>query len=119
MDEIKLTRDADALICILYKEYLQRRKDGLPKRNAMNFGSSPDIHEKFMPKWLFEDVDDTCRELSRAGLLNCVFADNITFRVSLTENAVIYMENRFKDGFTSVINHLKELMTLIPWEVVI
>ncbi len=115
MNEVKLTRDADALICVLYKEYIQRRKKSIPKQKACDFGGSPNIHEKLMPKWSFEDVDETCRELSRAGLLKCLFADDIAYHAVLTDSAIVYMENRFKDGFASLLHHLKELMALIPW----
>lgn len=114
MEEIRLTKDADALICVLYKEYLEQRKAGKSKNSAKYFGGSQQIHTKLMTKWSFEDVDDTCRELSRAGLLGCLFADDVTAEAMLTDLAIYYMENRFKDGLASILHHLESLRSLIP-----
>lgn len=115
MTKNELTKDADAMICVLYKNYLRRRKSGVPKRDAKFFGGSAEIHTDLMPKWSFEDVDETCRELSRAGFLDCHFADNVTYLAYLTDDAIIYMENRFKDGISSLLEHLHSLMSIIPW----
>ena len=114
MAEIQLTKDADALICVLYKNYLEKRKSGVSKRTAGYFGSSREIHANLMCKWSFDDVDDTIRELSRAGLLRCLFADSIAYEVSISDNGVIYMENRFKDGLASLFNYIEKLRSLIP-----
>lgn len=114
MSDIRLSRDADALICVLYKEFKQRRKSGEPKQKARNMGGSPVIHKNLLPKWSFEDVDETCRELSRAGLVNCSWADNIAYRVILSDAGIVYMENRFKDGLASVLDHLEALRSFIP-----
>lgn len=115
MAKTELTKDADAMICVLYKNYLQRRKSGVTKCDAKFLGGSTEIHTDLMPKWSFEDVDETCRELSRAGFLDCLFADNITYLAYLTDDAIIYMENRFKDGFFSLLEHLGSLFSIIPW----
>ena len=114
MDKIRLSKDADALICVVYKAYLERRKAGQSKRDARLMGGSPNIHKELLPKWSFEDVDETCGELSIAGLLNCQYADNFAYFVTLSDKGIIYMENRFKDGLSAVLEHLKSLMTFIP-----
>lgn len=115
MNEIKLTKDSDALLCVLYKEYLDRRKKGIPKAEAKFFFGSESIHEELMPKWALEDVDDTCRELDHAALLECFYGDDVVCQAQLTPEAIIYMENRFKDGLASLLGHLKSLMELVPW----
>ena len=109
---MNLTKDADKLICLLYKDYLQKRKAGSPKSQASYFDSSHNIHEKLCPDLLFEDVDDTCRELSRAGMIHCLWADNIAFSVTLSDEAIIYMENRFKDGLTEILDFIEKIK---PW----
>lgn len=114
MSDIRLSRDADALICVLYKEFIRRRKSGESKQRARNMGGSPEIHRDLLPKWSFEDVDETCRELSRAGLINCSWADDIAFLVFLSDAGIVYMENRFKDGLASVLEHLETLRSFIP-----
>lgn len=103
---MELTKDSEKLICLIYKDYLEKRKSGLSKSKANSFGSSHDIHEKLCPNWIFEDVDDTCRELSRCGLLDCFWADNIAYRVTLSDSGIIYMENRFKNGLLGVIEFI-------------
>ena len=115
MNEPKLSKDADALICILYKEYLQRRKSGAPKADARCFGGSEYIQANLMKKWSVEDVDETCRELSRNELLNCLFLDNSTAEILLSDKAVVCMENRFSQGLSSVLSYLERLRALLPW----
>lgn len=115
MDNTKLTRDADALICVLYKSYIDRRKSGISKIEARYFAGSDYIHETLMAKWSFEDVDETCRELSRAEFLLCRYGDDVVCDAMLTDEAIIYMENRFKDGLASLLDHLEKLWALIPW----
>lgn len=105
-----LTKDSEKLLCILYKNYLVKRKLGSAKSVAKSFGSSHDIHESLCPNWIFEDVDDTCRELSRAGMLNCSWADNIAYHVKLSDIAISYMDNRFKNGLKDIANFLSNLI---------
>lgn len=106
---MQLTKDADKLICLIYKDFLQKRKTGSSKSNASYFGSSHNIHEKLCPELLFEDVDDTCRELSRAGFINCLWADNIAYSVHLSDDGIIYMENRFKNGLAEVLDFIEKI----------
>lgn len=37
-DDIVLTKESDFLLCCLYKEYLQRRKNGSLRKDAIKFG---------------------------------------------------------------------------------
>jgi hypothetical protein len=113
--EINLTKDADALICLLYKQYRQRLKDDVPKVQAKMFGSSEDIQKTIAPKWTLEDVEETCRELSRSGLLECFYADDMVYQSWLTDTGIIYMENRFKDGLDSVLDYLGKIRNLLPF----
>lgn len=113
--EIRLTKDADALICLLYKQYCQKRKDGISKDQAKFSGSSRDIQKNITPKWTPDDVDETCRELGRSGLLSIFYADDIAYENRLSDEAIIYMENRFKDGIDSVLDYLGKIKDLIPF----
>lgn len=114
MEEINLTKDAEKLICVVYKSYLEKRKNGITKANAKNLGNSHLIHEQFFPKWLFKDVDDTCRELSRAGLLDCKWANNTGYLVRISDKGILYLENRFKNGLKEVIEFLAGILPSIP-----
>jgi len=114
MDNLSLTKDAEKLICIMYKNYLEKRKAGEPKSKAKKFGGSNSIHEKLLPKWSFQDVDDTCRELSRAGLLSCMWASDVAYNVSLSDSGISYMENRFKNGLKEVTDFISKILSSIP-----
>jgi hypothetical protein len=113
--EINLTKDADTLICLLYKQYCQNLKDGVPKAQAKMFGGSEDIQKTIAPKWTLEHVDETCRELSRSGLLECFYADDMVYQTWLTDTGIIYTENRFKDGLDNVLDYLGKIRNLIPF----
>lgn len=106
---VKLTNDSEKLICIMYKNYLEKRKSGLTKSESNYFESSHVIHEGLLPEWSFDDVDDTCRELSRAGLISCLWADNIAVNISISDLGIVYMENRFKNGSNEAIASIPDL----------
>lgn len=110
MMDITLTKDSEKLICIMYKNYLEKRKSGIDKKRAIFFISSHTIHEELIPEWSFSDVDDTCRELSRAGVITCRWADNTAHYIVISDLGIAYMENRFKDGLISVIDFLSKLI---------
>ena len=97
-----LSKDADKLICVLYKEFLNRRKSGTSKSDARRFrdGIIPTLSP--ISTWLPEDITDTMLELANADFLRITIGGDC----DLTDVAIIYMENRFKDG-------LKEVMEFI------
>ncbi|MNJ25420.1 hypothetical protein D3C77_198650 [compost metagenome] len=113
--DVKLTKEADALICLLYKEYCEKRKNGAPKDQAKFFGSSEDIHETLTPKLSPADTNDTCWELHRSELLHCFESDDIAYVVQLTDKGIIYMENRFKNGVSEVLDYLGKIKGIIPF----
>lgn len=115
MSEIKLTKDSDALICALYKEYLQKRKDGIPKGDAKCFGGAEYIHRTIVPKWSLGDTEETLWELHRAGLLVCKPADNTVYFAILADDGIVYMENRFKDGISEVLGHIEKIKSILLW----
>jgi hypothetical protein len=112
--EINLTKDADALICLLYKQYCQKLKDGVPKTQAKIFGGLEDIQKTIAPKWTLEDLDETCKELDRSGLLKCHYADNIVWFAQLSDTGIIYMENRFKNNLDNVLDYLNKIRNILP-----
>ena len=60
---MELTKNSHKLICILYRDYLEKCNSGVSVSKAKSFGSSHNIHERLCPNWLFEDVDETCRTI--------------------------------------------------------
>ena len=71
MSNVNLTKEADALICILYKEYLHKMELGLSTDDAQRFGGSIHIHDTLLSQWSYNDVDKACQELDRADFLCC------------------------------------------------
>ena len=111
--EFKLTKDSDFLICLLYKEYKRKLKEGVDKSKAKSMGSSKEIHESLIGKWSFENVEETCRELSRVDFLEVFYADGTFYTVDLTDDAIIYMENRFSNGLQGVLDRIEQLKNII------
>lgn len=115
MDNIQLTKDSDYLICSLYKNYLQKRNSGITKSQAKDVGSAEDIQQEIFPNWSLDDVEETCRELARADMLHCFDADNTIYMAILSDNAIIYMENRFENKVNTVIDYISKIKSMIPF----
>ena len=109
MSNIQLSKDADYLICLIYKYYLELHDNGISKSQARFLGSSESINHNIIPEWSFDDVDDTCRELDRANLLSIMYADNICYKIILNDDAIIYMENRFKNGLSDLLDYFQKI----------
>lgn len=110
--DIVLSSDSDALICVLYAEYLSRRSHGVSIDRALSFNSDQKIHENFLPDWHPEDVTTVCFWLYDRGLISFMEGDMHCLDVCLTEDGIIYMESRFARKREAVIAHLKELLNL-------
>lgn len=103
---MELTKDADLLVCCVYKEYLSRRKNGMPKRQANTFHADFKNSAPKISKWLDDDYFYTIGELRRAGFVR-VFLDH-TFVI--TDHCIIYMENRFKNGLKEITDFVSKFM---------
>lgn len=108
--DVQLTKDSNKLLCILYKTYLQRIKDGTDKYYAKSFGSSHKINNMMIPEWSIYKIDETCRELDRSGFLECGYYDGHVFRSTLNDDAIIYMEQRFKNGVKEFLEYFSKII---------
>lgn len=100
--DVKLTNDADKLVCTLYKCYLERRKSGIDKVVARNF-EFPEIQSlKACSNWTSNDIKATVAEISRAGLGTMYFSGAFNGN----DQFIIYMENRFKNGLKEVTDFI-------------
>lgn len=109
---VELTKEADALIVSLYKKYKEDRKSGITKDQAKFFGNSDEIHDLVSPKWPLEDTVDACLELCKSGILDCSCADDAVASAHLSNQGIIYMENRFKDGLKEVTDYLVKIRSI-------
>lgn len=99
---VSISKDADKLLCVLYKEFLNRRKNGFTKMDARRFKSGTIPTLEPITNWQATDVTDAMMELARANLLRILLGGDC----DLNDQAIIYMENRFKDGLKEVLSFL-------------
>lgn len=113
MTNIRLTQDAEYLLCELYNAYRMRRKDGMTNDKAKCFGGSTSIQEELIPQWPTNDIDEAARELSRSGMLKCQYGDNTVLNCWLLSDGIIYMEHRFSDKLDQLVQRITALRTAI------
>lgn len=111
--EIQLTKDSDALICLLYKNYLEKRKNGCSRETSKQFNNIPDIKNNFVPNWLEDDVLDCCFELGKAHLITYISADNTAMYIQLTNAGIIYMEGRFENKINYILEYINKIKSII------
>ena len=101
----ELTKDAEKLICCIFKEYLEKRKSGMSKSQAKEFDGNFYLNIKALSKWNSADVSDTLHELHGKKYIK----ENILGDFSLLDDAIVYMENRFKNGLSEVMDFISSL----------
>jgi len=115
MSDIVLTKDADAMICMLYKEYLERREDGQTIEQAKNLTDDIWIQANIIPKLPLDDVTELCRALDSKGLLSVFVADDHAYSVDFSDEGIIYMEHRFERKLQNVLGHIAQLKSIVPF----
>ncbi len=103
---IELTKDADKMLCTLYKVFLNRKKEGKSKRESRRFEDSYFIEKDPFLSMNQEDVTDTRLELARNGLMKIYIGGDC----DLTDAAIVYLENRFKNGVADVLSFLSQFI---------
>lgn len=106
---VELTKDADNLICVAYRLYLKRREEGVSKSNAGYFEEDTPALTALFP--INDDLTYTVNELKKAGLV--VMYIHGGFR--LTDQAILYMENRFSNGVDQLLERIGKIKALIPF----
>jgi len=111
-----ISNDCDALLCVLYREYLTRRSHGMPIEQASYFLDDVSIHENFMPLWSLDDISTICWRLVEHGLLFATPGDDMANNIMITEEGIIYMEGRFQGRIEKLLSRLGQLAALVaPW----
>lgn len=109
---MKLTRDCDAVLCALYREYLVRRQHGIPLDSACYFYDDVSIQENFLSHMSLEDVNSICWQLYRKGLLEVHPGDDRANDISITEDGILYMEDRFPSGLKELSDYIIRIAEL-------
>lgn len=91
-----LTNDAKFLLTSMYAEYLTRRKDEVPKKQARNFQNINYLKNNIMSEWSEEDILDTCYELDKYGYIIGTKADDTFYTLYLTTEAIAELESQIQ-----------------------
>lgn len=105
MSETQLTKDTYRILCELYKIYLQRRKDGMSKSEAVYFCETQNIQNTYMPEITSDDYYDSVVELKNSGYVKMYVDGGFV----LDNQAIILMENRFKNGLSDVMDFISKI----------
>lgn len=100
-----LSRDADKIISIVYKEFLKRRKQKLSKLNSANF--SFEQLKQLLPNEIDEDLHSYLRELKK---INFIKDYDLCGNFELSDNGIIYMEQKFGKNLDKIIDYLSKLI---------
>ena len=106
---VELTRDAKDLLKALYNAYQDRIADGVKKDTAKYFSDARTIYNDVYAEQDLDDLVDTIRELSRAGMMSVSWYNNTACCCRLTDEAVDYMENSFKRIGKTIIDVVGKL----------
>lgn len=102
---MQLTKDTDKMFCLIYEEYLSRRKAGDSKSSAILFHHPQALQSEFLQGIHEDDIYSAIRELDQKGLIK----KYIDASFELSDDGIIYMENRFKNGLKEVLGYLSAL----------
>lgn len=104
MDE--LTIETKKILCLVYKEYIDRKKNGINRESAKLFNSNfyEDISQ--LSKYSKDDINSFTEELLKADYIE----KYIDGSFELQNKAIIILENRFKNNAKEVLNFLTSLI---------
>ncbi len=105
-----ISKDAKEVLYQLYKEYLSRRKSGISKPQAVDFGSAESVLKALFPDWTSGNLFSALNELKQNGYLSNSYYDNKITRCELTNSAIVLMENQKKDTLKSVLDFVAKFV---------
>lgn len=103
---MNITKESEKLLCCMYKIYLERRKQGVPKTIAIEFEDGFYLSDRHLKKFSKADISCCLNELKNNKLIH----ENIVGDVFLEDYTIFYMENRFKNGAKEVLEFLSNLI---------
>ena len=85
---MQLTRDTEKIFCLIYEEFLNRRKIGIPKSSAISFEHPEALQCDFLQGIHEDDIHSAIHELHRNKLLHKYTDDSF----NLSDDGIIYMK---------------------------
>lgn len=105
-----LTSEAKSMLYDLYKEYKNRRYNGVDRSSAKSFGSSEHLHNSLFQSWHLSDVEDIMRELDQNGYLSNLYASNKIHESELTNRAISELDNLPKEFISNVASFIAKFI---------
>ncbi|WP_034439165.1 hypothetical protein [Clostridium ihumii] len=105
-----LPKESKKLFCILYKQYLKNLKDNMSKSRARFMDNSDYIQKNLYSHLSVDDVSDICRNLHHNDFIECHFGDDLVLDVSITDDAIAFMQHRFKNGIKDLTTFITSLI---------
>jgi len=100
-----LTNEQKRLLVSMYQEVLSRQP-ALSMEQANFFKNSDQLIELFSLDMSSKYVSELCWKLKTKGYIACYRGDNLANDISLSDQTIIYMENKFKNGLKDVLSFL-------------
>lgn len=107
---MQLTNDTDKILCLIYDEFLNRRKLGMSKRDAKCFSHPEVLQAEFLQGIHEDDIVDALTELANNGLIKLYYDCGFL----LNDSAIVYMENRFSNKMDSFLETISKIRSLLP-----
>ena len=104
--DLELTKNADKLLCFMYKIFLDRKKLGQSQHEARKFIGHFYESDENLSRWPKADVDDALMELGKSGYLRITIGPAF----ELTDLAIIKLENRFKNGVKDLLSFISQFV---------
>lgn len=112
-DYEKLTNQQKYVLSMLYKRYLENRKNGSSVDQSKYFGSIYKARNELFDNILVEDLQSYMNGLQANQFTNGVYGDGVYAEFFITDKTVVYFENKFKNNLKSVASFIKELKSFI------
>lgn len=107
---ILTVHDTDRMLCLIYNEFLNRRKIGISKREAICFSHPSVLQTEFLQGIHEDDIVDALTELANNGLIKLYYDCGFL----LNDSAIVYMENRFSNKMDSFLETISKIRSLLP-----
>lgn len=104
-----LTKDAQEMLSVIYKEYLDRINNGISKSEAKRLGSGEELYQNFFENWLYDDFIDTMSSLAKSGYISNKWVASKIYRSILLGKSIITMENRFSNDLNKVVDFISKI----------
>ena len=103
---VVLTKLADKFLCSTYKTFLVRRAQGYSLDRSKQFKNNFEQREPYILDFNIEDVGDILNELKSVGFVK----EWVSGDFLLTNNAIVYMESRFKNGLIELTDFIAKFI---------